>query len=336
MTDSNGFLGTSPALAYTINAPLTAGVVTANRSSADIGQSVSFSANTSTLPGVSVTYSWTGLPTGCLPSTMPAVNCTVSEAGTFPVELSAQNVRGQLATTPPLDFVVYPDPIVNTPSPNRTSLDVGQSVAFASAVYGGSGGYRLTWEGVVDGCSGLGSLTLTCTPTARGTIQAQLQAVDSDGVRVTSEHSAPTTVLADPQVSSPTLSAPSVTLGETFYVAVTASGGTGNFTFLWRGLPTGCASSAPSFQCVSESLGNFTIGVTVVDSNGFSVDSARETLNVSPPSSPSSSNFLGSDPVIVYGTVALLVAVAVGVGVLRLRRRRGAPEEPVAEDPDGS
>jgi PKD repeat protein len=69
---------------------------------------------------------------------------------------------------------------------------------------------------------------------------------------------------------------------ESLVLTTNATLGSGNFTYNYTGLPPGCAGTGPNLTCPLTAQGTFTVGVTVTDSNGWSVKPGALTLTVSP------------------------------------------------------
>ncbi|MDE1821296.1 MAG: PKD domain-containing protein [Euryarchaeota archaeon] len=89
--------------------------------------------------------------------------------------------------------------------------------------------------------------------------------------------------VADPlQVSNVSVApAGTLTVGSSATFSVIASGGGWNYTYLWSGLPPGCASqNASSLTCAPSAPGNYSVNVTVTDADGALVPSAATLVKV--------------------------------------------------------
>ncbi len=279
VTDSNGFEATSGTLSFTVYPAPVIQTPTVSPPSADVGQSASFAVTVSGGSGGTV-YNWSGLPGGCTASDASASCPTLTTDGTFTVEVTAVDSNGFSVTSPPLTFVVSTDPTVGVPTANRTSVDVGQAVLFSVTASGGSGGLTYTWAGLPPGCSGTGS-SITCHPTGAVTgTSVKVRVTDSNGF-IAISGALVFTVYADPVVSGPTPSVPSLDLGQSVNISVGVTGGSGGLEYSWTGLPSGCSSTAGAASCPSiATTGTFAIQVTVVDSNNFSAASSVLELSV--------------------------------------------------------
>jgi DNA-binding beta-propeller fold protein YncE len=331
-SDSNGGTGRSPRLIFTVVDDLVAGNVTANRSSGDVGQQVTFRSDAHASAGAPVTYTWEELPTGCLPDSMPTVDCELPQAGTYTVSVTVEDRWGEFATSSDLPFLVFVDPYVTTPTANRSSLDVGQSVGFLTAAYGGSGGSAYTWHDLPSGCPTSASASILCTPRQPGILQVWTTFNDTNGVGAVSPLSAPTPIFSDPQISPPVISSSTTTVGTREFLSVLVSGGFGNSTVLWTGLPPGCPVIGTTITCSPKTVGNYSITATATDGNGFRVVSTAISLVVANVSVAPPNGF----PFLDLAGIGLAAVVAVGIGVVLFLRRRSlkAKAEGRPEDPD--
>ncbi len=280
VTDSNGGTATATSAGYTVYSTPTIAAPTANRTAADVGQAVTFTASASGGSG-GFTYTWSGLPAGCTGGTAATVSCTVSTAVTASVTVSATDSNGaSTGASTALSFTVYADPTTTTPAATPSSVEVGHAVSFSTTAAGGSGGYAYYWSGLPTGCSTANSDPLSCTPSAAGTFPVVVTVIDSDGFPVASS-SLSFTVLAGPSVTTPTVTPAGVDVGQTATFSATASGGSGGFTYAWSGLPTGCTgSNAATVPCTPTGAGTFHVGLNVTDSSGGTAASGLLTFVV--------------------------------------------------------
>ncbi|HEV2429414.1 MAG TPA: PKD domain-containing protein, partial [Thermoplasmata archaeon] len=278
VTDSNGFSTTSSGLSLSVYADPTVPTPTASRPSADVGQSVTFTASPTGGSG-GFTYAWNGLPPGCAGATSSIV-CTVTGSGPFTVSVKATDSNGFAATSGGLAFTVYSDPTVATPSALPSSVDVGQTTTLSDSASSGSGGFTYAWSGLPAGCSGATS-TLACDPSTSGTFSVSLKATDSNGVSATSP-AVTLTVDPDPTVGAPSASPASADVGQSVTFSVSASSGSGGFTYVWSGLPSGCSGSSASVPCAITVAGSSVVSVSVTDSNGFTVASVSTSFTADP------------------------------------------------------
>jgi YVTN family beta-propeller protein len=284
VTDSTGRTATAQRNVTIGPAPMVS-TPTASPPSADIDQSVSFTTSPSLGVPPYPVFHWKGLPPGCSGSAASVECANLSIPGQYLVTVTVSDSNGAISTTSgALIFNVYPDPSTTTPVGNRSSLDVGQSVSFTSAVVAdGSGSDTYGWQsdpGLLD-CQPSTDLVVDCVAVAPGWSAVNVTATDSDGGQSTAVLSG-FEVLPDPTIGTPTFSSPSVDLGGQIAIADPASGGASGFTYDWHGLPAGCFSSEGRFPCRPTAAGGTTVSVTATDSNGVSVNSSPRTLLVNP------------------------------------------------------
>ncbi len=280
VTDSNGYSLSSNPLVYVVNADPVPTTPKASVGSADVGQAVTFTTS-ATLGSGGYTWSWSDLPAGCSTSATPTVSCgSVTTAGIVTVTATVTDSNDVSVTSAGLAFTVYADPTATAPSANRTSTDVGQAVQFTTAGGLGSGGYTFTWAGLPTGCSG-STDSIRCVPTTSGGFSVTATVTDSNGFTSASP-ATPFTVFADPVARAPTASTASADVGQTVTFAENASSGSGGYTYLWSGLPSGCPGSnlGSSLTCDVTTSAIYAVTVTVQDSNRGAATSSALTFQV--------------------------------------------------------
>ncbi len=254
------------------------GSITASPSSADTGQSVTFTPSVSggTTP---YTYSWSTAPAtglGCGSLTGATLTCTPTASSVYTVSLKVTDKNGNSGTGSAPAYTVYPTPTVGVPAPSTTAPVVGTAFTFtATAGLSGSGSDVYSWTQSASGlgCTSANALSISCTPTTAGTYTVTAKVTDSNG-GVGSNTSASLTVSggagSGPSVTAPVGSPTSVDVGQTVSFTTVASGGTAPYTYAWSSTPSaglGCSNSATStWTCVPTAAGTYTVGVTVTDS----------------------------------------------------------------------
>ena len=194
-------------------------------------------------------------------------------------------------------------PLVSTPTPSVSSVDLGQSVTFQSTLLSaGSGGDSYTWTTSPSGlgCTPSTTLTLSCTPTVAGVYKINVTATDSDGHSGTSG-TLQFTVSTDPSVGAPVPSKTEVETGASVSFTVSPSGGARPYSYQWHDLPTPCTgTTTASPTCTPSTSGTHSIYATVTDANGYLVTSPTLPFTVltgpaitAPTSSPVGSVDLG-------------------------------------------
>jgi YVTN family beta-propeller protein len=272
--DSNGRSGSSLAGSIIVSSAPTAATPTANVTAADVGWgTVQFTTLIGGGPGGD-TFTWNGLPTGCVTADFATDSCTPTVTGTFSVSVTLVDGNDYSVTSQALAFTVYSDPVVGTPAANVTSADLGwKSVGFTSSTpSGGSGVYTYSWSGLPGGCSST-SASFSCTPTSTGTFSITVKVKDSNTYpRPATSSVLSFTVYGDPTMSgSPIPSPTGVDLGQSVvFTSPAPSGGSGGYVYLWSGLPTGCSSSGASTDtCTPTATGTYSVTVRALDSNSY-------------------------------------------------------------------
>ena len=281
ITDSNGMTVYSTPYTLVVSPALGAVLVSLSRTTLDVGQQLTIAANAAGGTGV-YTYAWTGLPAGCFNGGSSTIQCWPTTAGTSSVSVTVSDSNGASVTlTTPTTVTVSADPTVGTPAASTSTLDLGQSTTLSIAATNGTGSATLTWWGLPAGCTSAASMTLTCTPTVTGSFGITVTETDSNGVTVVS---GPVTLTVSRALGAPTVAASVVSLdvGQSVTLVVNVTGGSAPWTFVWSGLPKGCAGNSATVTCSPTAAGTSSATVTVTDGNGISQTSTGLNLTVSP------------------------------------------------------
>jgi hypothetical protein len=281
--DANGYEVCSIDATIMIDPALT-GSLSGSTTSIDYGQTVVFSAAAGGGSG-SYSFTWGGLPGGCVSSGTPTTSvetCTpTSGAGLYTVSVTVGDTNGNSVTPSSVHVHVYTDPAAGAPSPS--SGDVGQTIWFDSAVWGGLGPYHYAWAGLPKGCVSSNADPLKCKPTSTlgSPLDVTVTVTDANGYTVTST-STPFTVSPQLDVTAGANHG-SAKIGSSVNFYATVTGGSGGYTYAWHNLPAGCTaySTQVSFTCVlAGPTGTFHISVKVTDSNGNVITSKAFTFKV--------------------------------------------------------
>ncbi len=273
--DSNNNIVTSAVLAFTVDPALVVAIPTTTRSPMDaMEQNATFRETASGGSSTYTTYRWNGLPTGCVTANTAALLCLPTAAGSFSVSVTVNDSNGNSVTSSPMSITV--DPTLSVAAVAGPSSGViGTPVTFSSTggIGGtGAGSYSYNWSGLPAGCTSVNTLSLTCTPTGpNGTSNVRLWATDLNlEAQPSAVHSFTLgNVLVLPV---PTASRVSVDVNQTVTFTAAPSGGSGTYTtYVWQGLPTGCATAnVAKLSCTPTSATGspFAVNVTVTDSTG--------------------------------------------------------------------
>lgn len=282
VTDSNGFISPpATSAAFTVLSAPAVSVPTANRSSADLGQSVAFSTTASGGTGTYPDYTWTASSAllQCTLANAPSISCLPAAPATnYKVSVVVNDSSGAVsapATSAP--FPVFSDPLAATPVPSRQNTVVGQPVSFTTTPSGGDGTYlTYTWTASSPGlgCVLANTVAITCTPVAPGSsYTVSVSVTDSNRVTSPVSTSALFTVLAGPSVQTPVANRSTADVGQPVLFSTSASGGSGSYTsYAWSSssVGIGCTfGNGSSITCLPTAPGTtYTVSVTVTDSLG--------------------------------------------------------------------
>jgi hypothetical protein len=206
---------------------------------------------------------------------------------------------------------------------NVTHTYTGSPVEFNVSVAGGTPPYSYSYAQLPYGCLTVDRPTLVCQSQYTGSFEVKVTVNDSANASVSA--TAPLTiklyVAPPPELQSFTVSPSNVTVGGTATFTMLVLNGTLPLTYLYGGLPGGCASfTAPQLICIPEQSGTFVVNCTVDDGSGRGV-SALVTLTVN--GGPGSTNASGRTfPLPVVWVAGAGVIVAAGVVAVLLQRRR--------------
>jgi hypothetical protein len=242
-----------------------------------------------------------------------------TQAGTYFVILNVSNAGGSYSRVS-LTVAVLPQLSASlNGNPASGAIDLGQSVTFAANLSGGEPPYEFEWVSLPPGCVPGTSPRVLCSPTSNGAYLVEIFVGDDLG------YTASTAILysiqSDPSVSvippgGQLLAQQSLTL------YAEAIGGSGRFTFVWNGLPSGCSSvDSSSLTCSPQQPGTYNVGVSVRDTNG---EQAAGNLSVT-----IAASFLGLpalDGYLLFIGLPVLLVVAI-VAILIVSRRSGKRDD---------
>lgn len=201
---------------------------------------------------------------------------------------------------------------VSEPAATPSVVDLGENVSFTTSLESsGSGTDTYSWSVTPSGlgCAASTGPQLNCSPTAAGTYNVSVSVRDSQGATTTSPalrfvvHPDPTVALTGTRGE--------VDVGQETTLTATPSGGSGTFSYLWTGLPAGCAGGAgPTVDCSPTLSGAADVVVDATDSAGLSASASFEVTVYDEPSAPVVSVSPGT---VLEGSTATL-QVSVGGG----------------------
>ncbi|MCI4326119.1 MAG: YncE family protein [Thermoplasmata archaeon] len=263
-----------------------------------------------------ITYTWGGLPNGCLSANASSITCTPNgTTGTFNATLAVEDAAG-VRQTSEVAFVVNPAPSLTTLSATPSLVDVGQPVRITAAGTGGTGPLTTTFSQLPPGCGAPGGSadSVTCTPDESGTYTVNGTLNDSLGVSLV--WSLRIVVDPDPAVASIQFAPSPSIVGIASEIVPAITGGALPYAIVYSGLPTGCVSAnVVPLPCTPTANGTFVVRVNVTDANGFQVSgTATDTVDTAPatPAPLSVTGFVASPGTVAVGNATYLNATVLG------------------------
>lgn len=196
--------------------------------------------------------------------------------------------------TDPHDIVVdSTNNVVYVPNLGSSNVSLISGVLLKGTVHVGSSPYAGVFDGqnglvyipndasdnvsVIDGSTVIGSVNV-------GTNPQQAMVDPKNGfVYVVNYGSSNVSLIGTLVVNRPTSLYNPMDVGQSTNLSVQAVGGTGTgYTYSWVGLPSPCSSTSYWFICAPNTAGNYSITVTVQDSNGDQATSLPLNLTVDP------------------------------------------------------
>jgi hypothetical protein len=257
--------------------PLWSARLSTSQPSVDQGNSVTLTAAPNGGIGP-YSFAYAGLPAGCASANTSALACSPRENGTFNVSVNVTDSTGHRGSAG-VSLVVNPPLAVSLNSSVGTVI-LGGNVTFRAAAVGGGGGDVYSYSESQAGCVPNGAL-LACVPTIAGSLEVTAHVGD----RVGGVANSSTVIVAvlEPISVSMAASADEVDLGQGLVFNLTANGGSGGFSILYSGLPTGCTSSNTTrLSCTPTGVGNFSVVAHVQDSLGATALSSAVPVSVAP------------------------------------------------------
>jgi hypothetical protein len=269
-----------------------------------------------------LTYTWGGLPPGCLTANASTLTCTpngtngtTGATGTFNASVAVEDAAG-VRRNSEVTVVVNPSVRAGTLSATPDLVDVGQSVRVTAIGAGGTGPITTTFTQLPPGCPApaASAVSVTCTPeepgtyTVNGTLNDSLMGFVSWSIRFMAD--------SDPAVASIVFTPSPSTVGNVSEITPTITGGALPYTVGYSGLPTGCASAnVVPLLCTPTANGTFVVRVNVTDANGFRVSgTATDAVDAAPttPAVLSITGFVASPETVSEGNATYLNGTVLG------------------------
>ena len=263
-----------------------------------------------------LSYSYLGLPGGCLTENSSVLSCTPDVAGSFPLEVVVTDANGNDSVGSANLIVVASVTVALVAVP--ASVAVGHRTLLEATAANGTPPYTYAYTGLPADCSSQDVPTLPCLPGLVGTDTVEVTVVDAAGGVASA--SAPLSVVpagsdGGPEISAFDAAPSALVLGNDTTFSVEATEGSAVLAYSFAGLPPGCSEgNVSTFLCRPGAAGAYTVTVGVTDPSGRSAQ-ANLDLNVGPSGSkggPYILSFLASPSTIPLGnsTIFLVVPLA--------------------------
>jgi Divergent InlB B-repeat domain len=279
-----------------LTVPYVVSPIWASRTVLDLGSSVQLRASAN--GSGPFAFGWAGLPSGCISPNAPTLTCIATVVGVLSIRVSVTGPAGVPVVSPTLSLRVVPSPSVTQFNASPSQFDLGLSTSLLLAVADGVGPFSYQYLGLPAGCGSSNSTLITCTPSAAGRSIVEAQATDALGESAYANVTVDVSVA--PSITAFVATPSTVTQGVVTVLTVTVSGGSGPFSFVYGGLPTGCTSaSTATLTCVPGASGAFAINVTATDLDNLTTQSSL-VLNVNP--LPTVTSFVASPSTVSFGS----------------------------------
>ncbi|MGN7989197.1 putative Ig domain-containing protein [Pedobacter sp. 22226] len=215
------------------------------------------------------TYTATGVPPGLTfnPATRE-ITGTPTQPGTYNIPVTVVDANGNTLTS---NYTVkITDPLL---LPTATLADGTTGTVYTTQIIptatGGTTPYTYSATGLPPGLTfNPATKAITGTPTTAGTYTVPVTVTDADGKTVTTNYS----ITVNNPLVLPAATLPDGTEGAVYATQTlpAATGGVGPFTYVATGVPAGLSFNPATREITGTptQAGNYTIGVTVTDSQG--------------------------------------------------------------------
>ncbi len=184
-----------------------------------------------------IRYSYSGLPSGCVSSSVPVLVCQPTRAGNFTITASAEdssNVTVNVSTS----LEVGPALRASGPLVSPGVAYVGSSVQFSVTASGGLPPYSYRWALPWAGCNPPNAARFNCTLSPAGTGAISVTVTDATSLAQAIAWGN-LSIVDHPDIVSFTASPALTEVGLAFALNATVSGGAPPLTYHYTGLPPG-------------------------------------------------------------------------------------------------
>jgi hypothetical protein len=136
-------------------------------------------------PTPSYTYTYYGMPSGCMSDEQQAFSCSPSQTGPFDIYVNVTDGHDNYTNSATIDLSVDSALTASlTVSPSQVTS--GTSISVNAMAGGGSGSYSYNYFGLPSGCQGQNGQSFTCTPSGTGDFTIYVNVSDTNGAYVNS------------------------------------------------------------------------------------------------------------------------------------------------------
>jgi len=182
--DANGFIVVGNPLFVQVSPSPTILSFQSAPHSLDLGQTVTFSVVMVT-GAQTVSYSYSGLPAGCVTTNDSSLTCTPSTVGDYTVTILAMDSKG-VTVTSSVGLTVNSPPTLSSFTVSPSPADTSRASKFNVIVDNGTGTLDYSYSGLPQGCISQDSPTLFCTPSNTGNYQVKVVVTDEAGKNASS------------------------------------------------------------------------------------------------------------------------------------------------------
>lgn len=226
-----------------------------------------------------LSYSYSGLPSGCLSTNVTSLTCTPTVTGTFTVHVFVNDTAGH-STSATVVLAVYPAVKITSFTATPNPVLVNHTTYLNVTATGGAGILSYAYAGLPTGCTSSNVTSLVCVPTMEGTFNVTVTASSSLGSSASAMAQVQVATQPNPLLVSLSVFPASGIVPLQVTLNGTATGGVSPYSFAWS-FGDGTAGSGPSVGHTYNQVGNFTTMLTVTDSKG-TVATSTSTIVVSP------------------------------------------------------
>jgi hypothetical protein len=328
VTDS---AGTKAAREYSLNiAPAPLYLTTGALASAivNVPISIQFAATGGVQPYTFVEFG--ALPPGTTISSAGLLSGTPTKTGSYPFLLFVDDSAGKSSSLTYTLNVTLPALLVTTASPlTPGQIDLPYTAQLAAT--GGAGApYSWAATGLPPGLAITNNGGLIAgIPSATGTFTVAVTLSDASGTMVTQNF---TLVIRPPSVTITPAALSNGAVGSSYSVGLSASGGTGSYTFTATGLPPGLTLAASgTLSGIPTTAGAYTVVVTAMDGQGHS-GTASYSLTIAPQIIVGAFSLAGA----VVGTAITPVKLTATGGTPPYQFQSANPPPGLSVAPDGT